>query len=68
LRRSGGTEATAQTIYDTLAESIQRSPDLSQGIKDSLKRRLHDEMFVEYGLAPGENLPLPYPNIPPSTP
>lgn len=65
MRRLGRTTATAQEIYNSLAESIRRAPDLSQGIKDSLKARLQDEMFVEYGLGPGDVLPLPYPDIPP---
>jgi hypothetical protein len=31
----------------------------------ALKLRLHDEMFVEYSLQPGQQMTLPYPNIRP---
>jgi hypothetical protein len=30
-----------------------------------MQRRLHDAMFVEYGLQPGQQMTLPYPNIKP---
>jgi hypothetical protein len=63
MRRSGRTTATAQEIYNTVAESIQRAPGLSQTYKDALKLRLQDEMFVEFGLNSADVLPLPYPNI-----
>ena len=64
MRREGRTTAAAEDIYDVLAESIQRAPDLTQPVKESMKRRLHDEMFVDYQMT-GQTVTLPYPNIPP---
>ena len=34
-------------------------------VKPTMKLRLVDEMFVEFGLTPNQELPLPCPNIPP---
>ena len=65
LRRQGRTTASAQEVYDAVAQSIRASPDLPAGMADTLALRLYDEMFVELGLAPGTQLPLPYPNITP---
>jgi Domain of unknown function (DUF4157) len=65
MRRQGRTTASAQEVYDAVADSIGRSSQLSPGRKDTLKLRLHDEMFVEYGLQPAEQMTLPYPNIKP---
>ena len=65
IRRKDGRTATAEAIYDVLAESIQRAPDLAQPVKTAMKRRLHDEMFVEYEMA-GQTVLLPYPNTPPN--
>jgi hypothetical protein len=65
MRRNGATEASAQQVYDAVAESIAHSPDLSVGLKETLQLRLHDEMFVEYALEPTDMIPLPYPNIGP---
>jgi hypothetical protein len=66
MRRGGRTQATAQEVYDTVAESIRRAPNLAQGEKDSHILRLHDEMFIERGLKSGDLLDLPYPNIKPA--
>ena len=65
MRRQGRTTASAQEVYDAAANSIDNSTQLSQGMKDTLKLRLKDEMFVEYGLQPGQQLTLPYRNIKP---
>ena len=65
MRRQGRTTATTQEVYDAIANSIESSPQLSRGAKDTLKLRLQDEMFVEYGLQPGQQLTLPYPNVKP---
>ncbi len=65
MRRQGHTTASAQEIYDAVADSIERSPQLSPGLKDTMRLRLHDEMFVEYGLPPDREMTLPYPNIKP---
>lgn len=65
MRREGRTTASAREVYDELATSIDRSSQLPPGTKETLKHRLRDEMFVEYGLAPNQELPLPYPNVKP---
>jgi hypothetical protein len=66
MRREGRTSATAQEIYDAVAESYRRSPDLAPGMAETFALRLQDEMFVEYGLRAADEIPLPYPNIRPS--
>jgi Domain of unknown function (DUF4157) len=68
MRRQGRTTASAQEIYNEVAAGIDGSTQLSAGMKSTLKLRLHDEMFVEYGLQPGQQVTLPYPNIPPTSP
>jgi hypothetical protein len=65
MRRDGMTRASAQEVYDAVAGSIDSSTELSPGMKDTLKFRLFDEMFVEYGLQPENEMTLPYPNIKP---
>ena len=65
MRHDGMTTASAQEVYDAVAGSIDSSTELSPGTKDTLKLRLLDEMFVEYGLQPGQQMTLPYPNIKP---
>jgi hypothetical protein len=64
MRRAGRTRGSAQEIFDTVADSIGRAPGLPAGEKASLIERLKAEMFMEYGLRPGDMLPLPHPNIP----
>jgi hypothetical protein len=64
MRRQGATTATGQQIFDTVADSIRRSP-LSPQVSESLIARLSDEMWVEFGMSPGTQYPLPYPNIGP---
>ncbi len=65
MRRDGMTRASAQEVYDAVAGSIDSSTELSPGMKDTLKFRLFDEMFVEYGLQPEDQMTLPYPNVKP---
>lgn len=64
FRRQGRTTASGQEIYDAVAGSIEQSA-LSPGLKQTLKLRLQDEMFVEYGLGHTQQLTLPYRNIRP---
>ena len=66
MRRQGRTTATGQEVYDVVADSIDRSTTMSPGLKETMKLRLHDELFVEYGIDPAQSMTLPYPNIPPS--
>jgi hypothetical protein len=65
MRRQGRTTASAQEIYNEVANSIESSSQLSSELKNTLKLRLHDEMFIEYGLTPGQQMTLPYRNIKP---
>ncbi|MFJ7181562.1 hypothetical protein ACIQXA_35485 [Streptomyces massasporeus] len=51
-------------MFDEVAKSIDRSPQLSAGTKRSMILRLWDEMFVEYALREDQLLRLPYPVIP----
>jgi hypothetical protein len=64
LRRQGRTTASAQEIFDAVADSIGRAP-FDAEYAGSLIQRLSDEMFVELGLQSNTQLPLPYPNIGP---
>lgn len=68
MRRRGREKASAQEIYDAVADGIDRSTRLAPGLKSTLKLRLHDEMFVEFGLQPAQQLTLPYRNIKPAKP
>jgi hypothetical protein len=61
MRRQGRPMATATEIYDIVSESIQPSSQLTQGIKDTMKLRLFDEMFVELGLKVSDLLPCRIP-------
>lgn len=65
MRQAGRTNASAAEIYAVIAESIQRSPDLPSTLKETLKLRLSDEMFVDLGLPSGFQITLPNPNIKP---
>jgi hypothetical protein len=65
MRAAGRQRATAQEIFDVVAESINRAPSLAAGEKSSLIARLTDEMFMESGLTPTDMLDLPYPNVQP---
>ena len=60
MRGQGQHTATAQEIYDVVAESIRRTTTLSVGEKNALILRLSDELFVEAGLQQADKLVLPY--------
>lgn len=66
MRRAGRTTASGQEIYDAVANSIDGSQELSAGLKETMKLRLYDEMFIEFGMQPSAQYQLPYPNIPPA--
>lgn len=63
MRAAGETTATAQTIFDAVANSIRKAPGLKLGQKNSLVAALTDEMFMQRGLKPTDLLELPYPNV-----
>jgi hypothetical protein len=60
LVREGRTTWTAQEMFDTLAQSIRRSPLLSDAEKLSHIARLQDEIFVEMALRRADLVRLPY--------
>jgi hypothetical protein len=63
MRAAGKTQATAQEIFDIVAESIRRAPDVPAGEKSSLIARLSDEMFMDFELKQSDMLDIPYANI-----
>lgn len=63
MRAAGKTTATVQEVFDTIANSIQKAPEIEPGEKMSLIAALTDEMFMQHGLKPNDLLDLPYPNI-----
>jgi len=63
MRAAGKTTATAQEVFDTVANAIQKAPEIEPGEKMSLIAALTDEMFMQHGLKPDDLLDLPYPNI-----
>jgi hypothetical protein len=59
MRSAGQTHATAREVFDIIAESINRVSRLTAGQKRSLTLRLHDEMFVDFGLGESQMLEIP---------
>ncbi|MCL4298047.1 MAG: hypothetical protein KJ077_20055 [Anaerolineae bacterium] len=60
LVNQGRTSWTAQEMFEAVAESIRRTPELSDGEKISHIQRLSDEIFVEYGLHTADLVRLPF--------
>jgi hypothetical protein len=59
IRKSGNKEATAQKVFDAVADGIRRTPGMTESEKAARIARLHDEMFVELGLVPGQPYDVP---------
>ena len=59
IRKGGAKEATAQRVFDEIAEGIRKTPGLSGSEKASRIARLQDEMFTELGLVPNAKYPVP---------
>jgi hypothetical protein len=59
IRKGGAKTATAQTVFDEVADGIRKTPGMSDGEKASRVARLHDEMFTELGLVPDREYPIP---------
>jgi hypothetical protein len=59
IRKSGVKEATAQEVFDAVADGIRRTPGMNTSDKNSRIARLHDEMFGELGLEPHRKYPIP---------
>jgi len=60
IRKGGAKEATAQRVFDEVADGIRKTPGLSDSEKASRVARLQDEMFRELGLVPTKTYPVPY--------
>ncbi|HEY7269446.1 MAG TPA: DUF4157 domain-containing protein [Dehalococcoidia bacterium] len=59
IRKSGVKQATAQQVFDAVADGIRRTPGMAESEKAARIARLHDEMFVELGLVPGQRYDVP---------
>lgn len=59
VRKGGAKEATAQEVFDAVADGIRKTPGISDSEKASRIARLSDEMFTELGLVPGVKYPVP---------
>lgn len=59
LRKGGKRQATAQEVFDSVADGIRKTPGMSEGEKASRIARLKDEMFVELGLDRQQKYPVP---------
>lgn len=59
IRKRGAKQATGQEVFDAVADSIRKTPGMSESEKASRIARLHDEMFTELGLVPGRPYDIP---------
>lgn len=60
MQAAGQSNATAQEVFDVVAESIKRATGISPGLKTTLIERLKDELFIELKLKPADMVELPY--------
>lgn len=58
--KGGPNQITAQQLFDTVAQAINKTPGLTAGEKLSLTSRLFDELFIEMKLQPGSLVRRPY--------
>ncbi|MFJ5302592.1 hypothetical protein [Streptomyces sp. NPDC088350] len=65
-RRAGDTEVTVEALYAQMLVAVDRIPLLTQETRDTIAWAIHRELFYDLGLAPGDLLTLPYPNVPPT--
>ncbi|MFF7475880.1 hypothetical protein [Streptomyces sp. NPDC008092] len=65
-RRAGDTTVTAAALYAEMLTAVDRIPLLDQATRNAIAWVIHRELFYDLGLAPGDRLTLPYPNVPPS--
>jgi hypothetical protein len=60
MQAAGKSTATAQEVYDVVAQSIRQAVGITDGTKASLIARLQDELFIELQLKPTDVVELPY--------
>ncbi|MER7928640.1 hypothetical protein ABTY96_36775 [Streptomyces sp. NPDC096057] len=65
-RRAGDTQVTVEALYAQMLVAVDRIPQLTQATRNTIAWAIHRELFYDLGLAPGDLLTLPYPNVPPS--
>jgi hypothetical protein len=65
-RQAGDTRVTAGRLYAEMLTAVDRIPLLDQTTRNTIAWAIHRELFYDLGLAPGDLLTLPYPNVPPS--
>ncbi|MFJ3772006.1 hypothetical protein ACIPX0_09935 [Streptomyces sp. NPDC090075] len=65
-RRAGDTQVTVARLYAEMLAAVDRIPLLDQATRNTIAWVIHRELFYDLGLSPGDNLTLPYPNVPPS--
>jgi hypothetical protein len=64
-RQAGRTSVSVQEMYNVMLDAIDRTPGLSQYVKNTLSWRLQVELFQELELQPAQTVQLPYPNVSP---
>jgi hypothetical protein len=65
MRWEGRDTATAGELYDVIGRAIDSTESISQEHRNSMKHRLSDEMFVDFGLKPDTVLPIPFAHLKP---
>jgi hypothetical protein len=65
-RRAGDTDVSVAELYAEMMVAVDRIPLLTQATRNTIAWAIHRELFYDLGLAPGDRLTLPYPNVPPS--
>lgn len=65
-RQAGDTRVTAGQLYAVMLTAVDRIPLLDQATRNTIAWVIHRELFYDLGLAPGDRLTLPYPNVSPS--
>jgi hypothetical protein len=59
ILKGGAKEATAQEVFDSVANGIRKTPGMSASEKASRIARLQDEMFIELELVPNRKYDIP---------
>ncbi|MEU9408296.1 hypothetical protein AB0E08_21760 [Streptomyces sp. NPDC048281] len=65
-RRAGDTRVKVAQLYAEMLTAVDRIPLLDQATRNTIAWVIHRELFYDLGLSPGDDLTLPYPNVPPS--
>jgi hypothetical protein len=62
-RRAGRTTISTSELYAVMLDAIDRIPEMAQRTRNAMAWRLQLELFRDLGLAPADEVTLPYPNV-----